>query len=138
MKIVGNGHQDKNLNRRASIHKKCLDCSGWHPGDVTGCPFESCALHPFRTGKGKQSPRERNKAIRGYCLRCMNGQAGEVTKCSSTGCFLFAYRKGGLDRTLISPSFKKIIRIGGEFSLKRGMIKKSPGAIQLLKKTRAI
>jgi len=85
-------------NRRLSIHDKCLDCSGWHPSNVTGCTFKNCSLYPFRTGRGKQCPEERYKAIREYCLQCMNGQVGEITKCPSTKCSLYIYRKGKLER----------------------------------------
>ena len=55
-------------NRRKSIRKKCLDCSGFSPKEVTNCSFKDCALYPYRSGKGKQNPKARAKAIRKYCL----------------------------------------------------------------------
>lgn len=100
-------HRKMNLNRRKAIHEKCLNCACWHPWKVTNCTFIECPLHPFRTGKGKQDTKLRSQAIRTYCLWCMNKQVGEVTKCPSKNCPLFIYRKGGLEKAINTPSFKK-------------------------------
>lgn len=66
------------LNRRRSIREKCLNCSEWSTKDVQECPFGDCPLHPYRTGKGNQNPKQRDKAIRSYCLWCCNGQPSGV------------------------------------------------------------
>jgi hypothetical protein len=87
------GHKKINLNRRKTIHEKCLNCSGWHPGDVAECTLKKCNLYPFRTGRGKQNSKDRSKAIKAHCLWCMNDQVGEITKCPSSDCALFAFRK---------------------------------------------
>ena len=34
-----------------TIRRRCLDCSGGSLADVRSCKFETCPLHPFRTGK---------------------------------------------------------------------------------------
>lgn len=86
------------LNRRRSIHQKCLNCSGWIPKEVTSCSFKDCPLYSFRTGRGKQDSQARSKAIRDYCLWCMGNQVGEVSKCLSLDCPLFVYRKGKMER----------------------------------------
>ena len=89
-----NGLKNVNLDRRKSIHERCLNCSGWHPKDVTECDFTKCPLHQFRIGDGKQDAEVRNKAIRNYCIKCMKGQVGEVTKCPSNNCPFYVFRRG--------------------------------------------
>lgn len=45
-----------------AIQRKCLDCSGASKSEVRNCPFNDCALHPFRQGKNPNrmySPEER-------------------------------------------------------------------------------
>ena len=112
--IMGkDGIKNINLNRRNAIHEKCLNCSCWHPKDVTDCNITECPLFQFRTGKGKQNAKARNRAIRNYCMWCMNKQVGGVTKCPSNNCPLYIYRKGGLDKA--TPSFEKFDRIGCNF-----------------------
>jgi len=93
-----------NLNRRRAIRERCLNCSAWHPIEVRDCEFIECSLFPFRSGQGKQNPKERSKAIRQYCMWCMNGQRSEVSKCPSTDCPLFPYRKVRIDRRHILKS----------------------------------
>ena len=34
-----------------SIRKKCLDCSGFQPGEVRKCTIISCPLYPYRFGR---------------------------------------------------------------------------------------
>ena len=105
--IIGKDRlKDVNLNRRKAIHLRCLNCSGWHPQEVTDCISNNCSLHPYRLGKGNQDATKRQKAIREYCLRCMNKQKVEVTKCTSVNCSLFAYRKGSVNKSM--PSFEKV------------------------------
>lgn len=83
----------QSLNRRQAIRKRCLDCSGFIPSEVRNCEFEDCPLHPFRSGRGKQSAVAREKAIREYCLVwCMLNQPVEVSLCPSVGCQLYPYR----------------------------------------------
>jgi hypothetical protein len=56
------------LNRRAAIRERRLNCTGWNKEDVKNCEFEGeCSLHPFRSGNGKQDPHERDKAIKDHC-----------------------------------------------------------------------
>ena len=96
------------LNRRKAIRERCLNCAAWIPKEVSNCDFKDCFLFPFKSGKGKQSPKERQRAIRGYCKVCMNGQRSEVINCSSFDCSLFPYRKKGVDKTVKTESlFKK-------------------------------
>lgn len=98
-KIIGkNGVQIVSLNRRKAIHEKYLNCSAWSPKDVAGCKMNSCPLYSYRTSKGKQNAKERQKSIRTYCVACMNGHVGAVLSCQSSDCPLFIYRKGGVDK----------------------------------------
>lgn len=106
-----NGPKEINLNRRKAIRERCLNCSGWSAKDVTECEFSECQLYPFRTGQGRQDPKERNKAIRQYCLWCMVGQRAEVAKCPSFDCSLFPYR-GVRNRPQKSISMRKKGHIG--------------------------
>ncbi len=95
-----NGSKVVNLNRRQAIRERCLNCSAWSPSEVDDCHFADCALYPYRTGKGKQSAKDRNRAIREYCLWCCNNQPKEVRLCPSGECALHQYRMGKLS---ISP-----------------------------------
>ncbi len=101
-----NGVKNVNLNRRKSIHERCLNCTGWIPKEVANCKIKECSFYSYRLGKGNQDAAKRKKAIRSYCLWCMNEQVGEISKCPSTDCPLFAYRKGGVDKSL-GNSMKK-------------------------------
>ena len=40
-----------NTNPVKAIREKCLDCCGGQYTEVSACPAERCALHPFRFGK---------------------------------------------------------------------------------------
>jgi len=83
----------QSLNRRQAIRQRCLDCSGFIPSEVRNCKFDDCPLYPFRSGRGKQSPQAREKAIRQYCLSwCMLNQPVEVSLCPSLDCTLYGYR----------------------------------------------
>jgi hypothetical protein len=92
------GNKVINLNRRKAIRERCLNCSGWVPGNVLNCAFVDCPLYPFRSGKGKQNPKTREKAIRAFCRWCMCRQRSEVSKCVSEDCPLFPFRMNGIDR----------------------------------------
>ena len=94
-----NGHEVVNLNRRRAIRERCLNCSGWNLKEVYDCEISNCSLYPYRSGNGKQNPKDRKKAIREYCLDCMSGQRNEIKLCPSQDCPLFAYRMGIIDRT---------------------------------------
>ena len=80
------------ISRRKAIRARCVDCSSDNYAEVRNCQFRLCALHPYRTGQGKQNPVARDKAIRKYCLWCMNDQRNEVRLCPSTDCPLYPYR----------------------------------------------
>ena len=97
------------LNRRKAIRERCLNCAGWIPKDVTHCEITDCPLYLYRTGAGKQNPKDRKKVIRSYCLECMNGQRDEVKLCPSPDCPLFPYRMGSnIDRTVEIESLAKL------------------------------
>ena len=103
--IMGKGGlRTVDLNRRTAIRERCLNCSCWMPGEVMKCSFTDCALHPFRSGEGKQDPEARGKAIRAYCLWCMAGQHSEVVKCPSVRCPLFRFKMTKRDRPTACPS----------------------------------
>ena len=34
-----------------AIRQKCLDCCCGYSREVARCPFETCSLYPFRSGK---------------------------------------------------------------------------------------
>ena len=104
------------LNRRKAIRERCLNCSGWVQKEVTECHFDDCPLHPFRSGKGKQSANARAKAIRKYCLWCMVGSRYEIVKCVSPDCPLFPYRNSKMDRSVKIQSMKEKahIRVSAE------------------------
>jgi hypothetical protein len=110
-----------NLNRRISIHERCLNCSAWVYKEVSGCKFSDCSLYPFRTGKGGQNAKDRSRAIRSYCLWCMNGQRKEVRLCTSPDCPLFPYRFGSIDRLSKIKSISKNAYIEVGFEKKKEM-----------------
>ncbi len=95
------------FNRRKSIRKKCLDCSGFSPKEVTNCKFKDCALYPYRSGRGKQNPKARSEAIRKYCLWCVVDQRNEMLKCPSIDCELWPYRKSQIERPAKFKSLQK-------------------------------
>jgi hypothetical protein len=72
------------MNRRQAIRKKCLECSNYKCWDVANCTCTDCALYPFRSGKGKQDPKERNIALRKYCMWCVVDQPVELKYCSKS------------------------------------------------------
>lgn len=80
------------LNRRGAIHQRCLNCVGWASHGVAKCKDVKCNLYPFRSGNGKQSPRERSRAIKQYCKEfCSNGK---VRYCGAENCCpLYLYRR---------------------------------------------
>ncbi|RJR36929.1 MAG: hypothetical protein C4576_23305 [Desulfobacteraceae bacterium] len=80
------------LNRRRAIRERCLNCACWSIPEVDRCPFRDCTLFAFRSGKGKQDPKERGKAIKAYCLWCQNGQPYEIRMCPSVHCPLHGFR----------------------------------------------
>ena len=85
------GLKTVSLNRRRAIRERCLNCSGWFPGEVTECIFDDCPLYSFRSGQGKQDAKARLKAIRGYCSWCMAGM--RPSDCVVVHCPLYCYRK---------------------------------------------
>ncbi len=93
------GFKITDLNRRKAIRERCLNCSGWHPLEVTDCVHKDCQLFSFRLGTGKQDSKARSKAIREYCLWCCADQPFEVRKCTATTCPLWPYRKSTIDRS---------------------------------------
>jgi hypothetical protein len=82
-----------NLNRRRTIRERCLNCSCWIPKEVEHCTFKGCPLYEYRSGKGRQNAKARDKAIKAYCLWCMGGHRAESAKCISIHCPLFSFRK---------------------------------------------
>lgn len=101
------GFKVVDLNRRNAAHEKCLNCCCWSPGQVANCTNTDCQLHWLSTGKGKQDPKKREKAIREHCRWCMNGQLSEVSKCTCRYCPLFAFRNSQLDRSVELPASKE-------------------------------
>ncbi|MGD0662873.1 MAG: hypothetical protein ABSD38_32880 [Syntrophorhabdales bacterium] len=65
--------------------------------------------HPFRTGRGWQSAKDRTGAIKGYCKWCCNGH---VSLCTSPLCPLYLFRKGGVDSAQNARSFAENDDIG--------------------------
>ena len=106
-----NGLKIIDINRKKAIRERCLNCSGWQYKSVADCKFADCALHPFRSGMGKQFPKLRSKSIRDYCLWCMAGSRSEVSKCSSPDCSLFPYRKFTIDKSAEIKSIPKLSQI---------------------------
>lgn len=84
------------LNRRQAIKARCADCSGGIRDEVRDCTRQGCALHHFRTGRGKQSPKARDKAIRDFCGWCVAGQRLEVRRCHLSDCPLHHFRISNL------------------------------------------
>jgi len=99
--------EKKTPNRRKSIRKKCLNCSGWSYKEVTDCQFKDCSLFHYRSGQGKQNAKARVKAIRKYCLWCVDGQRNEMLNCPSIDCELWPYRKSRVDRPIKIKSLAK-------------------------------
>lgn len=101
MKILHkNGLEIVDINRRKAIRYRCLNCSGYSTAEVRDCNFHDCHLYEFRSGKDKQDPQKRSKAIRMYCLEwCMLGQSFEVKLCPCIDCSLHPYRHTEIDTT---------------------------------------
>jgi hypothetical protein len=99
------GTEEVDLNRREAIKDCCLNCSGYDHKEVRDCTHIDCPLYPFRTGTGKQHPKERNRAIRAYCMWCTLDQPTEISLCPSTFCALYSFR--GYNRTRKMPEFRK-------------------------------
>lgn len=90
-----------NLNRRKAIIEKCLNCSGFEKKSRTTCVFTNCDLYMYRTGKGKQNAKARNKAVRSFCRStCMDGTSHMVQLCTSKDCPLYAFRMTKTDRSI--------------------------------------
>jgi hypothetical protein len=85
------GTETVDLNRRKAIHERCLDCVGWESHAVAKCPIADCNLYPFRSGNGRQLPKERAQAVKRHCKDCTNGK---VRDCAAKTCPLFLYRRG--------------------------------------------
>ena len=100
--IFHNGKQEiVHLNRRRAIRYKCIDCGGGYSGGISNCKLINCQLFPYRSGKGKQNPMKRAKAIRDYCLKnCMLDQKYEVQMCPCKDCSLYPYRHTRVDRSV--------------------------------------
>lgn len=79
------------LNRRSAIRQYCLECSE-DAKDVRHCPVLGCSLFPYRSGRGKQDPKERDTAIKLECMSCMNYQPKEITFCENASCPLWEFR----------------------------------------------
>ena len=79
------------MNRRRAIKLKCMECSADEIKEVKNCPCTDCSLYPFRSGKGNQNPKERDRAIRKYCIWCVVDQPGELNYCSCD-CPLYDFR----------------------------------------------
>ena len=92
------------MNRRNTIRHRCLDCSGFKPGEVRNCTFLDCPLFPYRMGTGKQNPKQRDKAIRAYCRECVGNNRPEVYLCPSAGCPLYPFRLTTVKKDLIEPT----------------------------------
>ncbi|HPW37581.1 MAG TPA: hypothetical protein PK922_14035 [Syntrophorhabdus sp.] len=100
------------LNRRKAIREICLTCSAWSPSEVENCHFTDCPLFPYRTGKGKQNPKDRNKSIKSYCTWCSGDQIKEVRLCPSVDCPLHPFRLSGKNHQNASLLQKKTIYEG--------------------------
>lgn len=92
------------MSRRTSIRKRCIDCSAGSHSDVQTCQHNTCPLHPYRMGIGKQDARTRDKAIKAYCAWCSITRA-EVLQCPVTTCPLHPYRKSKSDSTTRTAMF---------------------------------
>ncbi len=98
------------LNRRQAIRERCLNCSAGSTKDVAECPMTDCPLYPLRMGRGKQNPKDRNKAIMSYCrLWCSGNQIKEVRLCPSVDCPLHPFRLPGKNHQNASLLQKKTI-----------------------------
>ena len=117
--MAKNGFKVVDLNRRKAIHERCLNCSCWNPKEVTNCSFTDCPLYSYRTGRGKQKPKERAMAIRKYCLWCMGGQRSEIKKCVSLICPLFPFRLKDIDHSVEIDSKAQIAHIEPVFEAKK-------------------
>ena len=51
-----------------AIWEKCLDCSGHQTKEIKYCPVLTCALWPFRMGRGYEAAPERSTPSKSYVL----------------------------------------------------------------------
>lgn len=99
------------MNRRQAIREKCLDCSGYEKKEVKNCYCTGCSLYPFRTGRGKQNPQERDRAIREQCMYCQMDHPREIIFCNSAWCPLYQFR--GYNRTKKHPNAPQKVSYSG-------------------------
>jgi hypothetical protein len=90
----------KRLTPVKSIRKHCLWCCKEQAIEVRECPTLSCAIHPYRLGKRRVSPKPPLtpiRAIRAKCLNCSGWDLKETRQCTPDSwglCNLYQYRLG--------------------------------------------
>lgn len=51
--ITADGPETKVITKAKAIRLKCMDCSGFQPGEIQKCTCYDCPLYPFRFGNEK-------------------------------------------------------------------------------------
>lgn len=78
------------LNRREAIACYCLIDSGEE--SVKKCSCTGCVFYPYRTGRGKQNPEERDLAIKLMCMWCKLDDARAISECTDSDCPLHPFK----------------------------------------------
>jgi hypothetical protein len=109
-----------------ALRAHCVECCNGSFAEVRACPNRTCALWPFRHGRGP-TPTEREavagqpvhplertlagtsalKAVKRRCLDCSGNDQSEVRSCSHTGCSLHSFRAGKNPNIVRTPERKE-------------------------------
>jgi hypothetical protein len=85
-------------------------CSEDVKKEVKNCPCTDCSLYPYRFGRGKQEPKERELAIKRECMSCMAGHTFEISNCGMN-CPLHEFR-GYTRPQKVALTYKKVSSAG--------------------------
>lgn len=113
MKIrTKDGFRVTHINRRRAIRLMCVECCGFEFSEVDKCNGRMlggsvCPLVEFKTGRGKQNAKKRDKAIKQHCKECLGGNIQLVGQCPAPLCPLFPYRQHGTDMRFLFPDDKQ-------------------------------
>ena len=93
--VVKTAKKEMVLSPLRTVRKYCLWCCNDQGNEVKLCPVESCALYPYRRGRGPDvKPALTSlKSIRARCVDC-SGSAKAASLCDMASCILFPFRDG--------------------------------------------
>ena len=89
-------HIEPKLSPLRAVRAHCLSCCCDQATEVRLCPAETCALWPYRFGRGPAVKQALTslKSISVKCLDCSGGNAYDVRTCWDKDCALYPFRLG--------------------------------------------